>query len=334
MTMARRQLRFGAFFSVPGCHPTGWRHPDAICETDLDFRHLADMARMAERGKLDCMFFQDSVAIPGSTAVYGAKPFRVKNGRQAHIEPVSAIAALAAITSRIGLVSTCTTSYNEPYNVARRFLTIDHISGGRAGWNLVTSQAEDEAVNFGRDQHFEHGIRYDRAAEFHDVVIGLWDSWEDDAFLRDKKSGMWFDYDKMHILRHKGKHFTVRGPLNVARSPQGRPVVAQAGSSDTGMELAARTADMVFTAQTTIKEGQEFCNDMRSRVTKYGRGPEDIRIFPGIMPIVGRTETEAREKYEELRSLVDDGVGIAGVARLAGGVDIFACDPPRGRARR
>ena len=327
MTMARRQLRFGAFFSVPGCHPTGWRHPDAICETDLDFRYLADMARMAERGKLDCMFFQDSVAIPGSTAVYGAKPFRVKNGRQAHIEPVSAIAALAAITSRIGLVSTCTTSYNEPYNVARRFLTIDHISGGRAGWNLVTSQAEDEAVNFGRDQHFEHGIRYDRAAEFHDVVIGLWDSWEDDAFLRDKKSGVWFDYDKMHILRHKGKHFTVRGPLNVARSPQGRPVVAQAGSSDIGMELAARTADMVFTAQTTIKEGQDFCNDMRSRVTKYGRGPEDIRIFPGIMPIVGRTESEAQEKYEELRSMVDDGVGIAGVARLAGGVDIFACDP-------
>ena len=225
MTMARRQLRFGAFFSVPGCHPTGWRHPDAICETDLDFRYLADMARMAERGKLDCMFFQDSVAIPGSTAVYGAKPFRVKNGRQAHIEPVSAIAALAAITSRIGLVSTCTTSYNEPYNVARRFLTIDHISGGRAGWNLVTSQAEDEAVNFGRDQHFEHGVRYDRAAEFHDVVIGLWDSWEDDAFLRDKKSGMWFDYDKMHILRHKGKHFTVRGPLErgaLAAGPPGR----------------------------------------------------------------------------------------------------------------
>ena len=327
MTSAKRQLHFGAFFSVPGCHPTGWRHPDAICETDLDFRLLADMARTAERGLLDCMFFQDSVAIPGSTAVYGAKPFRVKNGRQAHIEPMSAIAALGAITKHIGLVSTCTTSYNEPYNVARRFLTIDHISGGRAGWNLVTSQAEDEAVNFGRDQHFEHGIRYDRAAEFHDVVIGLWDSWEDDAFLRDKKSGQWFDYDKMHILRHKGKHFTVRGPLNVARSPQGRPVVAQAGSSDVGMELAARTADMVFTAQTTIKEGQDFCNDMRGRMEKYGRGPEDIRIFPGIMPIVGRTEAEAQDKYEELRSMVDDGVGIAGVARLAGGVDIFACDP-------
>src|SRR5258708_14853690 len=148
MTMARRQLRFGAFFSVPGCHPTGWRHPDAICETDLDFRYLADMARMAERGKLDCMFFQDSVAIPGSTAVYGAKPFRVKNGRQAHIEPMSAIAALGAITSRIDLVSTCTTSYNQPYNIARRFLTIDHISGGRAGWDLRTSPAQDARGNF------------------------------------------------------------------------------------------------------------------------------------------------------------------------------------------
>src|SRR5580698_8946676 len=327
MTTARRQLRFGAFFSVPGCHPTGWRHPDAICETDLDFRYLADMARMAERGKLDCMFFQDSVAIPGSTAVYGGKPFRAKNGRQVHIEPVSAIAALAAITSHIGLVSTCTTSYNEPYNVARRFLTIDHISGGRAGWNLVTSQAEDEAVNFGRDAHFEHGVRYDRAAEFHDVVVGLWDSWEDDAFLRDKKSGVWFDFDKMHILRHKGKHFTVRGPLNVARSPQGRPVIAQAGSSDVGMELAARTADMVFTAQTTIPDGKAFCAEMRNRASRYGRGPEHLRIFPGLMPIVGRTASEAREKYEELRELVDDEVGLRGVARLCGGLDIYQYPP-------
>ncbi|MBV8391763.1 MAG: LLM class flavin-dependent oxidoreductase [Alphaproteobacteria bacterium] len=324
---AARKLRFGAFFSVPGCHPTGWRHPDAICETDISFKLLADMARMAERGKLDCMFFQDSVAIPGSTAVYGGKAFRERNGRQAHIEPVSAIAAISALTSRIGLISTCTTSYNEPYNVARRFLTIDHISGGRAGWNLVTSQAEDEAVNFGRDQHFEHGIRYDRASEFHDVVVGLWDSWEDDAFLRDKESGVWFDFDKMHILRHKGQHFTVRGPLNVARSPQGRPVVAQAGSSDVGMELAARTADMVFTAQDTIPEGRAFRDDMHQRMAKYGRGPDEIRIFPGIMPIVGRSASEAQEKYAELRALVDDGVGIAAVARLAGGVDIHSLDP-------
>ncbi|HTR86383.1 MAG TPA: LLM class flavin-dependent oxidoreductase [Reyranella sp.] len=327
MTTARRQLRFGAFFSVPSCHPTGWRHPEAICETDLSFKHLVDMARMAERGKLDCLFFQDSVAIPGSTAVYGGQPFRVKSGRQAHIEPVSAIAALGVLTKHIGLISTCTTSYNEPYNVARRFLTIDHISGGRAGWNLVTSQAEDEAVNFGRDQHFEHGIRYERASEFHDVVVGLWDSWEDDAFLRDKASGQWFDYDKMHILNHHGEYFNVRGPLNVARSPQGRPVIAQAGSSDVGMELAARTADLIFTAQDTIPEGRAFRDSIHARMAKYGRGPDEIRVMPGLQPIVGRTMSEAQERYEELRALVDDGVGIAAVARLAGGVDIFSMDP-------
>jgi FMN-dependent oxidoreductase (nitrilotriacetate monooxygenase family) len=324
---ARRQLRFGAFFSVPSCHPTGWRHPEAIAETDLSMKHLIDMARIAERGLLDCLFFQDSVAIPGSTAVYGGQPFRIKSGRQAHIEPVSAIAAIGVITKRIGLISTCTTSYNEPYNVARRFLTIDHISGGRAGWNLVTSQAEDEAVNFGRDQHFEHGIRYERASEFHDVVVGLWDSWEDDAFLRDKESGVWFDYDKMHILNHHGEFFNVRGPLNVARSPQGRPVVAQAGSSDVGMELAARTADLVFTAQDTIPEGRAFCENMHARMEKYGRAPNEMRILPGLQPIVGRTMAEAQEKYEELRALVDDGIGIAAVARLAGGVDIFSMDP-------
>jgi len=327
MKSTGRKLRFGAFFSVPSCHPTGWRHPEAIAETDLSMKHLIDMARMAERGLLDCLFFQDSVAIPGSTATYGGLPFRVKSGRQAHIEPVSAIAALGAITRNIGLISTCTTSYNEPYNVARRFLTIDHISGGRAGWNLVTSQAEDEAVNFGRDQHFEHGIRYERASEFHDVVVGLWDSWEDDAFLRDKASGQWFDYDKMHILNHHGEYFNVRGPLNVARSPQGRPVVAQAGSSDVGMELAARTADLVFTAQDTIPEGRAFRENMHARMAKYGRAPDEVRILPGLQPIVGRTMAEAEERYEELRALVDDGIGIAAVARLAGGVDIFSMDP-------
>ena len=322
-----KQLRFGAFFSVPGCHPTGWRHKDAIPACDMDFRWLAHMARVAERGKLDAMFFQDSAAVVGSGGLHGTQPFNVKNGRQAHIEPVSAIAALAAITSRIGLISTCTTTYNEPYNLARRFLTIDHISGGRAGWNLVTSQAEDEAKNFGLDAHLEHGARYDRAAEFHDVVRGLWESWDADAFLHDKERGLWFDPAKMHMLNHEGPHFRVRGPLNVARSPQGRPVVAQAGSSGVGMELAARTADMVFTAQPTIADGRAFCAELHALAAKYGREPDHIRIFPGIMPIVGRTEAEAQEKYEELRDLVDDGIGLRGVARLCGGLDIYQHDP-------
>ena len=241
-----RQLRFGAFFSIPSCHPTGWRHPDAVPEADLGFKHLVAMAQTAERGKLDALFFQDSVAVVGSNVGYGKPPFNPRNGRQVHIEPMTAIAGLAAVTSRVGLISTCTTSYNEPFNVARRFLTIDHISGGRTGWNLVTSQAEDEAMNFGLDRHIEHGERYARAAEFHDVVRGLWDSWEDEAFPKDKSTGQWFDPAKLHILRHEGRFFRVRGPLNVARSPQGRPVVAQAGSSPVGMDLAARTADMVF----------------------------------------------------------------------------------------
>ena len=230
-----KKLRFGAFMSVPGCHPTGWRHPDAMPECDMGFRFLA---RTAERGKLDAIFFQDSAAVVGSVGLPGVEPYLIKNGRQCHIEPVSAIAALAAITSRIGLISTCTTTYNEPFNVARRFLTNDHISGGRAGWNLVTSQAEDEAQNFGCDGHLEHGARYDRAAEFLEVVRGLWDSWEDDAFVRDKASGQWFDPDKMHILKHEGPHFRVRGPLNVTQSPQGWPVVAQAGSSAAGRDTA------------------------------------------------------------------------------------------------
>ena len=323
----RRQLRFGAFFSVPSCHPTGWRHPDAVPECDMDFRWLAHMAQVAERGCLDALFFQDSVAVVGSAGLHGTQPFNVRSGRQAHIEPVSVIAALAAVTSRIGLISTCTTTYNEPYNLARRFLTIDHISSGRAGWNLVTSQAEDEALNFGRDAHLEHAARYDRAAEFHDVVRGLWDSWDDDAFLHDKATGQWFDPAKMHMLRHDGPHFRVRGPLNVSRSPQGRPVVAQAGSSEVGMELAARTADMVFTAQPTIPEGRAFREDMRARAIRHGRAPDDIRVFPGLMPIVAATEAEARAKYEELRAMVDDTIGLRGVARLCGGLDIYAHDP-------
>ena len=327
MPESRRRLRFGAFFSMPSCHPTGWRHPDAVPECDMDFRWLAHMARTAERGRLDALFFQDSVAVVGSAGLHGTQPYNVRSGRQAHIEPVSLIAALAAITRNIGLISTCTTTYNEPYNLARRFLTIDHISGGRAGWNLVTSQAEDEALNFGFDAHLGHAARYDRAAEFHDVVRGLWDSWEDDAFLRDKDSGAWFDAAKMHILDHRGPHFAVRGPLDVSRSPQGRPVVAQAGSSGVGMDLAARTADMVFTAQSTIAEGQAFCADLRARAAAYGRAPDDIRIFPGLMPIVAATRAEAEAKYEDLRALVDDSTGLRGVARLCGGLDISAFDP-------
>jgi FMN-dependent oxidoreductase (nitrilotriacetate monooxygenase family) len=323
MTSRRRQLHFGAFLYTPGNHSAGWRHPDAIPQTDMHFPYYVEMAHTAERGKLDTIFLQDTAAVAGSGALDGQSPYRPSNGRQVHLEPVSLIAALAAVTRNIGLISTATTTYNEPYNVARRFATIDHISGGRAGWNLVTSQVEDEAGNFGLDRHVDHARRYDRASEFYDVVAGLWDSWEDDAFLQDKASGIYYDVDKMHFLRHKGEHFTVRGPLNVSRTPQGRPVVAQAGSSDVGRELAARSADLVFTAQTTVEEGRAFCTDLRDRAERYGRGRDDIKILPGLMPVVGRTDSEAREKYEQLQSLIDDDLAMRALARLTGDLDIF-----------
>jgi alkanesulfonate monooxygenase SsuD/methylene tetrahydromethanopterin reductase-like flavin-dependent oxidoreductase (luciferase family) len=306
--MTGRMLHFGAFLYTPGCHPTGWRHPDAVCETDLSFAGLVDIARTAERGCLDALFFQDSVAVSGAGGLDGRPPFNPRTGRQAYLEPLSAIAGLAAVTERLGLISTATTSYNQPFDIARRFLTIDHISGGRVGWNLVTSQLEDEALNFGRDAHFEHGFRYERAAEFHDVVVGLWDSGQGG-------------------FAHLGTHFTQQGGLGVARSPQGRPVVAQAGSSNVGMELAARTADMVFTAQTTIPEGQAFCADMHARMARYGRRPREMVILPGLMPVIGRTMAEAEDKFAALRDLVDDEVGLRAVNRLAGGLNIYDFDP-------
>ncbi len=322
----RPQLHFGAFLYTPGQHSAGWRHPDAVPSTDMDFAWYVRMARTAERGCIDTLFFQDTAAINGSGGLDGKSPYRPAQGRQVQLEPVSLISALAAVTERIGLISTATTTYNEPYNLARRFATIDHISGGRAGWNLVTSQVEDEAGNFGMDHHLEHGRRYERASEFFDVVAGLWDSWEDGAFLHDKASGVFYDTDRLHFLRHEGEFFKVRGPLNVSRTPQGRPVVAQAGSSDVGRELAARSADLVFTAQTVIPDGQAFCADLRGRAERYGRAGSDIKILPGLVPVIGRTDEEAFEKLAVLQSMIDDSIAMSSLARLCGDLDIYAFD--------
>ena len=323
MAGAKRQLKFGAFLYLPGSHSAGWRHADAVADIASDFRHYAALAQTCERGKIDCVFFQDTAAIMGSGGLDGGSPHRPAQGRQVHLEPVTVLSALAAVTSHIGLVATATTTYNEPYNIARRFATIDHISGGRAGWNLVTSQIEDEAGNFGHEKHMDHALRYERAREFYEVVAGLWDSWEADAFKRDKASGIWFDFDKMHFLHHKGKHFAVRGPLSVSRTPQGRPVVSQAGSSEAGKALAAATADLVFTAQTDIAEARAFCADLRARAVRQGRGPDDIRILPGLMTVIGRTAAEAREKYEQLQSLISDEMALKLLARLTGELDIY-----------
>lgn len=322
MSVSRHQLKLGAFYTPPGSHYAGWRMPEAR-SADMEFEDYADMARIAERGKLDMIFFQDTAAV-ASAAVNATDDPEVQTGaaRVVRIEPLTLLAALAVVTKHIGLVATATTTYNEPWHIARRFASVDAISKGRAGWNLVTSQFEDEALNFGLDRHVEHSLRYERASEFFDVVVGLWNSWDDDAILRDKESGRYFDPAGMHVLRHEGRFFKVRGPLNVARSPQGRPIVAQAGSSEAGRDLAARTADLTFTAQTNIGEARAFRQEMRERVRGHGRHPDSLKILPGLNFIVAETESEARALHDRLMSMMVDRIVLPTLSRLTGGVDL------------
>jgi FMN-dependent oxidoreductase (nitrilotriacetate monooxygenase family) len=325
-----RQLKLGAFLSTPGNHLAGWRHPDAVTTTDMDFREYAHIAMLAEEYKYDTIFFQDTAAVNGSQALARGDFSRARLSRTVKLEPTALLAALAAITTHIGVIATMTTTYNEPYNVARRFASIDHLSGGRAGWNLVTSQIEDEAQNFGFDAHMDHASRYARASEFYDVVVGLWDSWEEGGLIRDKESGLYMDRDRVHFLDHVGEHFKVRGPLNVTRTPQGRPVVAQAGSSEAGRELAAKTADVIFTAQTNIDEARAFYADVKARTAKYGRTPDDIKILPGLTPVIGATQAEAEARYEELQALMPDDVALKSLSHISGGLDLtqFSLDGP------
>jgi alkanesulfonate monooxygenase len=242
-----------------------------------------------------------------------------------HFEPLTLLSGLAAVTQHIGLVATVTTTYNDPYHVARKFASLDLISGGRSAWNLVTSASPDEAFNFSKDAHLRHADRYQRAREFAQVVLGLWDSWDDDAFPREKDTGLFFDPTKLRTLKHTGTHFQVHGPLNVPRSPQGAPVLVQAGSSDDGKDLAAETAEVVFTAHQKLSDAQAFYADLKARAVQCGRNPDDIKIMPGIFPVVGKTEQEARDYYEEMQSLIHPDVGLVILSRMTG-VDLSGYD--------
>jgi len=315
----RSQLRLGAFLYPTGHHIAAWRHPDAQADAGSNFAHYVELAQLAERGKFDLIFMADGVGTRG-TDIEALS--RTATRYVAQFEPITLLSALAAVTRNIGFVATASTSYNEPYHIARKFASLDHISGGRAGWNLVTSSSEHEAHNFGRDEHYAHDERYERAEEFADVVTGLWDTWEEGAFPRDKQSGLYFDPEKQHVLNHKGKFFKVRGPLNVARSPQGHPVLVQAGSSEPGKELAARTAEVVFTAHQTFEDARSFYTDLKGRLGKYGRHPDDLKVMPGIFPIVGRTINEAEEKFEQIQELIHPVVGLALLSGMTGGVDL------------
>ncbi|KAA8707395.1 LLM class flavin-dependent oxidoreductase [Pseudomonas cannabina] len=315
MSTTARQMKLGAFLMATGHHVAAWRHPDVPADAGLDFKHYRHLAQVAEAAKFDALFVADSVA-----AATGDIASRM--ARSDHFEPLTLLSALSAVTEHIGLIATATTTYNEPYHVARKFASLDHLSGGRAGWNLVTSDAAAEAQNFGRAEHVAHAERYSRAREFHHVVTGLWDSWADDAFTRDKASGEYYAPAKVHVLDHVGEHFSVKGPLNVARSPQGQPVVVQAGSSEVGRDLAAQTAEVVFTAQTSLTSAQAFYADIKGRLSAYGRDADSLKVMPGVFIVVAKTEALAKEKFESFQELVEPQVGVALLGRMLGNFDL------------
>lgn len=322
MSHAPRQIRLGAFLMQTGHHIAGWRHPGAQADAGSNFQHYVALAQQAEAAHFDAIFLSDSSGIRGTDPASLAR-----TARSDFFEPVTLLSALAAVTRKIGLIATVSTSFHEPYNVARKFASLDHISGGRAGWNLVTSSGRTEAQNFNRDELEAHALRYERATEFHDAVLRLWDSWEDDAFTRDKASGIYLDTAKLHLPDYQGKHFRIRGPLNAARSPQGRPVVVQAGASEAGRALAARTAEVIFVAHQTLEEAQAFYADIKRRLPAHGRQADDVKIMPGIFPVIGASLAEAEEKFEQLQELVDPAVGIALLSSTLGNADLSGLSP-------
>src|SRR6202171_3368570 len=277
----RRMMHLGAFVHETGQHVAAWRHPGAHAESGTSFAQAVEVAQTAERGKFDLLFLADTASVNLS----GSADSRGRMGKVVKFEPMTILSALAAVTKHLGLVATSTTTFNEPYTLARQFASLDQISGGRAGWNLVTSNNESDALNYGREEHLAHADRYDRAIEFAEVVNGLWDSWDEDAFIRDKESGVFFHPSKVHPVNHKGKRSQLLGPLNVARSPQGRPVLVQAGASGTGRDVAARLAELAFTAQTPFEQGREFCGDVMERLPRFGRTPDQVKVMPGFYPV-------------------------------------------------
>jgi len=297
---ASRQLHLGAFMRPASIHTGAWRYPGAWPDMNFNFPHIKECIQKLEAAKFDAFFMADHMA------VLNMPMDALKRSHTAtSFEPFTLLSALSQATERIGLVATGSTTFDAPYHIARRFASLDHISNGRAGWNIVTTSNPDAALNFGLDEHMEHGERYERAREFYDVVTGLWDSWADDAFIRDVESGVFFDPDKMHVLGHKGEYLKVRGPLNIARPVQGWPVIVQAGASDAGRRLASETAEAVFTAQSSIDAGRQFYADVKGRMQKIGRNREHMKILPACFVVVGDTVAEARAKRAKLDSLVN-----------------------------
>ena len=318
---AQRQLHLGAFMRPTTIHTGAWRYPGAFPDANFNFAHLKRFAQTLERGCFDAFFMADHLALLNMPMEALKRSHTVTS-----FDPLTLLPALAAVTERIGLIATASTTFNEPYHIARKFASLDHLSNGRAGWNIVTTSNPDAALNFGLEEHVEHGERYRRGREFFDVVTGLWDSWADDAFLRDQEQGLFFDPAKLHVLDHKGEHFKVRGPLNVARPVQGWPVIVQAGASEAGRQLAAETAEVIFAAAPTLADGQRFYRDMKSRMAALGRAPEHLKVLPGAFVVIGETLEEAQARRAKLDSLVYYESGIAALS-IALGHDASGFDP-------
>jgi N-acetyl-S-(2-succino)cysteine monooxygenase len=316
-----RRMHLGLFLLSTGHHIAGWRAPGSWAGMPMDIRAYAAVARQAEAACLDMLFLADNNCVPQTDW-----PAVRRTTREHILEPVSLLSALAMVTERIGLVATGSTTYAEPYGIARAFGTLDHVSGGRAGWNIVTTSNANEAWNFGRESHPAHADRYRRAASFVAVAKGLWDSFADDAFSKDANSGIYFDAAKLNVLDHRDEHFSVRGPLNLSRPPQGYPVLVQAGGSEAGRDLAAAQAEVVFSVSQTLPEAQNFYADIKDRAAAQGRDPALVKVMPGLFPVVGRTRAEAEDRMAELQALLHPDVGLSLLSFLTGGFDFTPYD--------
>lgn len=309
-------MKLGAFFMLPGQHVASWRAPETETERTWTLPYLIELAKIAERGKFDNIFFADVFG----EDVEEYSPSGLK------LDPVVVISALAAVTKNIGLTATVTTTYNDPFHVARKFAAIDHLSGGRAAWNVVTSQNASEAYLFGKERHLQHAVRYERAEEFVEVVKLLWHSREAESLVIDKESGRFYDLNHVHRVEYEGKYFKVNGYLDTTSTPQGHPVIVQAGSSEAGKELAAKTAEVVFTAWQTLEDAQTFYRDLKGRLAKYGRHEDELKILPGVSITVAETEEEAYRKKQRLNSYILPKVGLDYLSRFTG-VDFSSLDP-------
>lgn len=317
--MSQRRLHINVNVLSSGSHPAAWRSPEGNPRGYVEIEHYQEIARIAERGRLDAVFLADALAVAPD----------LRGGPTWALDPVVTIAGMAAVTTAIGFVGSASTTFNHPYNIARTYASLDHTTRGRVAWNIVATYDERAAGNFGLDRLPSHDDRYARASEFVDVVTALWDSWEDEALVLDRTAGVFADPARVHAIDHAGPHFSVAGPLQIPRSPQGRPVLVQAGGSDQGRALGARHADAIFTVQQVLGEAQAFYADIKSRAAAFGRDPTSIKVLPGLTVIVGSTEAEARARKRELDAIVGDATALRRFAgRLGARAEDLDIDRP------